>query len=157
MSFKKTIKSPSKMVTTRKKATKKKKLTKKRGKIGKSKSRKSNKAIRKVKATSYKSKKKRRSSKKYKGGVGHETPFESDIEPITVSPLIIDDHSITESQMDDLEFELADNSWASHTPDQSMDQSSFNEGNTTREDYSDDEDDEDDNDPLNTAFHEDDN
>lgn len=157
MAYKKTIKMTAKMVNTRKKVTKKRKLTKKRAKVGKSKSRKNNKAIRKVKASSYKNKKKRRSVKKYKGGVGHETPFESDIEPIVASPLIIDDHSITESQMDDLEFELADNSWASHTPDQSMDQSSFNEGNTTREDYSDDEDDEDDNDPLNTAFHQDDN
>ena len=42
-------------------------------------------------------------------------------------------------------------------PRSEYNQSSFNEGNTTMEDYSDDEDDEDDNDPLNTAFHEDDN
>jgi hypothetical protein len=156
MAYRITTKMRSKQVSTRKKITKKRTTTKKKGRVSKTKSRKRNKYIRKIRSKSYKNKKKRRSVKRHKGGVGPEIPFESDIEPIAVSPLIIDDHSITESQMDDLELELADNSWASHTPDQSM-ESSFNEGNTTREDYSDDEEDDDDEDPLNTAFHEDEN
>ena len=145
MAYKKTMKVGSKTVTTRKKVMKNRKLTKKRKRVSKSTSRKSNKVIRKMRSSSYKNKKKRRSFKKHKGG--SEPPFNSDIESI---PLLIDnDVSLTESQVDDLELELADNSWATTTPDQSM-ESSFNEGNTTMEDYSDDEDEEDD--VLNTAF-----
>lgn len=152
MAYKKTMKVTSKLVNTRKKVTKKRKLTKKRKRVSKPKSRKSNKLIRKVRSSSYKNKKKRRSFKKHKGGSDPEPPFNSDIAAI---PLLIDDDgSLTESQVDNLEFELADHSWASTTPDQSM-VSSFDEGNTTREDYSDDEEEEDD--PLNIAFHEDDN
>ena len=151
------MKVTSKLVNTRKKVAKKRKLTKKRKRVSKPKSRKSNKVIRKMRSSSYKNKKKRRSFKKHKGGSDPEPPFNSDIKAI---PLLIDDEgSLTESQVDNLELELADDSWAATTPDQSM-ESSFNEGNTTMEDYSDDEDDEDNednDDPLNTAFHEHDN
>ena len=145
------MKVTSKLVNTRKKVTKKRKLTKKRKRVSKPKSRKSNKLIRKARSSSYKNKKKRRSFKKHKGGSDPD-PFTSNIEAI---PLLIDDDgSLTGSQVDDLEFELADDSWAATTPDQST-ETSFDEGNTTREDYSDDEEEEDD--PLNIAFHEDDN
>ena len=55
-----------------------------------------------------------------------------------------DTHSITESEVDAIENDLYDNSWAEDTVTTTYD------GDTTREDISDDEDDDDD--PLNTAF-----
>ena len=134
MAYKKTMKVTSKLVNTRKKVTKKRKLTKKRKRVSKPKSRKSHKLIRKVRSSSYKNKKKRRSFKKHKGGSDPD-PFTSNIEAI---PLVIDDDgSLTESQVDYLELDLANDSWASYTPATSTD-SSFDEGNTTREDNSDD-------------------
>jgi hypothetical protein len=147
--------------------TKKRKLTKKRKRVSKPKSRKSHKLIRKVRSSSYKNKKKRRSFKKHKGGSDPD-PFTSNIEAI---PHLIDDndsltgsqanYSLTESQVNELEYDLANDSWASYTPATSTD-SSFDEGNTTREDNSDDvedddnddDNDDDDDDELNTAFDE---
>ena len=78
--------------------------------------------------------------KKHKGGSepSDQTLYNNDIEAI---PLIIDNNSIDESELDDLEFELADNSFASHTPDTTINNSY--DGETTKEDISDDEDDED--------------
>jgi hypothetical protein len=55
-----------------------------------------------------------------------------------------DTHTITESELDAMESALDDNSWAEDTVNTTYD------GDTTREDISDDEDEDDD--PLNTAF-----
>lgn len=148
MSYKKTIKISRKKVTSRRKYTKKRNTAKKKYKLNKNTSKKNKKYIRKINSSTRKNKRKYKSMKKHKGGSepSDQTLYNNDIEAI---PLIIDNNSIDESELDDLEFELADNSFASHTPDTTINNSY--DGETTKEDISDDEDDEDE---LNTGFHE---
>lgn len=79
-------------------------------------------------------------------------------EPITPIPVIIDDDSIiNEDELNQMELDLADDSFASYyppTPNTSIMNSSMDEGETTTEDISFDREDEDEDDILNTGFYE---
>jgi hypothetical protein len=157
MAYKKTMRVSSKKKSTRKirSTASKRKTNKKNSRThkskSKSKSKKNKKAFRKTKSVTHRNRNHQQGTKKYKGGSDPSrqplinTNTNTNL-PLP-TPLLIDmddTHSITESEVDAMELELADNSWAEDTVNTTYD------GDTTREDISDDEDEDDD--PLNTAF-----
>jgi|UniRef100_A0A6C0IPT0 hypothetical protein len=98
---------------------------------------------------------KNKQRKSYKGG-NNVTRQQEEIPPI---PVIIDDDSINQDELDAMELDLADDSFASYdppTPNTSIMSNHTDDGETTTEDISFDRDDEEDDeeDVLNTGFYE---
>jgi len=100
--------------------------------------------------------KKKRLTTKHRGGDDENDEMQTDVE-ITPIPLLIDDDddmTLDEDEINQMEMDIADNSFASYSPSTSSGRNSISvdyDGETTNEDMSDDEEDDDD-DVLNTAF-----
>lgn len=134
--------------THRKNTLKRSKKIKKKGSI-KLRTRRRRQSVTKKRRT-----RKNKQRKYYKGG-NNVTRQQEEIPPI---PVIIDDDSIDQDELDAMELDLADDSFGSYdppTPDTSIMSNHTDDGETTTEDISFDinDEDEDEEDILNTGFY----